>query len=108
MFDLIADPPLEPGEYSSYYLDTLAPAHPEALDAVKDALESHLLAIMNAHGYEVVRLTTSGVVGQLVAPPSGWLMLRATVTVIEFDVTVDAPAGGDDDRDDTGFDVEVD
>lgn len=102
----MADPPLEPGEYSSYYLDTLSPRNGEAIEAVIDALESHLLDIMRAHGYDVVRLRTQSIVDQLVPPPDGWLVLRATAVVLEFDTVVN-PEGVEDDRDDTAFDVEV-
>lgn len=94
---------LEPGQYSVFTLDSIVPytgelaevMHDDVVLATFDALERHVLALMVANEHTVVDLERGVLVGQRVAPPEGWLMVRAQATVREFDTEVDS------------FDVEV-
>jgi hypothetical protein len=98
---------------SSYWLDTLAPAtnYPEGepVDTKRPtaaALESHLYALMAAQDYRVIEVYVARREGLAVPPPEGWVIIRATAVVEEFEVDVELDDGGLDDPAEV-FDVEL-
>lgn len=69
---------------STYYVESFVPAGADAW-----WLGTYLLDLMQAHGYEVVsEVRLSHVAPELVPYPGGRVLIRAEVTVREWDVEV--------------------
>lgn len=105
---------------SSYWLDTLVSpeehlktlGRPWVESPTGAALEEHLYALMAAQDYRVLEVHV-GQRSMPVPPPKGWVIIRATAVVEEFEVDVELehhPLLHDDDGlddPDEVFDVEV-
>lgn len=71
---------------SRYYLDSLVPSWLAADPGYLAALRQHLLDRMTLQGYQPEATPVITRAGGDVPPPIGTVLLRATVTVAEFDI----------------------
>jgi hypothetical protein len=80
---------------SRYYLDSLVPSWLASDPGYLTALGTHLVDRMHLQGYSEVGWPQISEAPSDVAPPVGMLLVRATITVEEFDIDM-----GDDDQPD--------
>ena len=74
---------------STYYLDSLIPSWLAADRAYRQALGDHLLDRLAHQGYQPVARVAFDDAPSEVPVPVGMILLRAAVTVQEFDVEMD-------------------
>jgi hypothetical protein len=88
----VAETALPDVEITGYYVETLvatAAEHEDLTASTADALGMYLLDLMDAQGWRIVSGVRYTFPPPTIAPhPDGFCVLRAEVSVQEFDITI--------------------